>query len=509
MATYYWVGGAGTWTSVSTANWSLLSGGASGAGPATAADDVVFDSASNATGYSVTVGSNAVCKNITIAGPASGSVTVAGNSTWNIYGGFVFPASGAIWSNTSPVTFRSTSAVSITSNGITFGSIVTFDGVGGVWSLQDAFAINSANVLTLTNGIIDFNSKTVTCGRFLSSSANLRGLYFGDTGSINCVLSNATSWGMSNSTNATITGSKLVILPTNALTGTRTIQHGITAGNESNAVSVQVTAGVDQVTFTNGGNLLDIIFSTFTGNTTFGTGTFSVYGNLSLTSNMTITAGGVVTFKATSGTKTITSSALTLDFGITFNGIGGTFAFQDALTQGSTRNFTVTNGTVQLKAGATTTVGAFATSGTNQKFLQSTLAGSQATLSQATGTVNTSYLTIKDINVTGGAIWNAYVTSNNVNVSNNTGWDFYLATSSIYDSLRLRGYTGTVTDMLLQYYQYNGATSNSIQDAEIEYLVIKGFTTGSNVDRWYAYLASLGFTGTVSDMLFNYWKDPV
>jgi hypothetical protein len=107
-----------------------------------------------------------------------------------------------------------------------------------------------------------------------------------------------------------------------------------------------------------------------------------------------------------------------------FNGIGGTWAFQDALTQGSTRAFTVTNGTVQLKNGVTSTVGAFATSGTNQKFLQSTLAGSQATLSQASGTVNASYLTIQDINATGGATWNALWSNNNVDSGNNTGWFF-------------------------------------------------------------------------------------
>jgi hypothetical protein len=109
---------------------------------------------------------------------------------------------------------------------------------------------------------------------------------------------------------------------------------------------------------------------------------------------------------------------------LTFNGIGGTFAFQDALTQGSTRAFTITNGTVQLKNGVTSTVGAFATSSTNQKFLQSTLAGSQATLSQASGTVNASNLTIQDINATGGATWQAFTTNNNVDAGNNLGWDF-------------------------------------------------------------------------------------
>jgi hypothetical protein len=427
MATYYWVGGTGTWTSVSTANWSLSSGGASGAGPVTAADDVIFNSASNATGYTVTVGSLAVCKDITIAGPASGSVTVAGNNTWSIYGGFVFPATGAIWSNTSPITFRSTSAVQITSNGITFGSIVTFDGVGGIWSLQDAFSMSTANVLTLTNGTFDLNNQTVSCGRWLSSNSNVRGVLFGTTGSITCAFANNTCWAMSNATNATITGNKLVILSNNAVSGTRTVQHAITAGNESNAVSIQITAGADQVTFSNGCNLLNVIFSTFTGNTTLGGGTFSIYGNLSFTSNMTITAGNSLTFRATSGVKTITSNTLTLDFPLTFNGIGGTFAFQDALTQGSTRAFTITNGIVQLKAGVTSTVGSFVANNASTKYLQSTTPGSQATISQASGTVTVADLTIRDSNAVGGASWTAYADYENIDAGNNDGWNFSLS----------------------------------------------------------------------------------
>jgi hypothetical protein len=182
---------------------------------------------------------------------------------------------------------------------------------------------------------------------------------------------------------------------------------------------------------------------------------------------------------------------------------------QDALTLGSTRNLTMTNGTLQLKSGTTNTVGALLTAGTNQKFLQSTTPGTQATLSDSSDTNSVNYLTIRDINATGGAIFEAYVTNNNVNAGNNTGWDFYPVTNSIYDSLQLRGYTGTVTDMLLQYYKANGATSNSLQDAESQFLIIKGYTLGSNTDKWYAYLRSLSFTGTVTDMLFDYWKDPV
>ena len=64
------------------------------------------------------------------------------------------------------------------------------------------------------------------------------------------------------------------------------------------------------------------------------------------------------------GYQQITTAGLALDFFLIFNGVGSTFAFQDALTQGSTRAFTIINGTVKLKDGVTSTVGSFVTSGT-------------------------------------------------------------------------------------------------------------------------------------------------
>lgn len=48
MATYYWVGGSGTWDSSTTTNWSLSSGGSGGAGVPTSSDNAVFDSNSGA-----------------------------------------------------------------------------------------------------------------------------------------------------------------------------------------------------------------------------------------------------------------------------------------------------------------------------------------------------------------------------------------------------------------------------------------------------------------------------
>jgi len=56
--------------------------------------------------------------------------------------------------------------------------------------------------------------------------------------------------------------------------------------------------------------------------------------------------------------------------------------------------------------------------------LNSSSAGSQATLSDSSGTNSVSFVSIKDINATGGATWNAFVTNGNVDDGNNTGWDF-------------------------------------------------------------------------------------
>ena len=129
-------------------------------------------------------------------------------------------------------------------------------------------------------------------------------------------------------------------------------------------------------------------------------------------------------FKSTTGTKTITTAGQTLDCGIVFTGAGGAWAMQDALTLGSTRNLLITNGTLQLKAGTTNTVGSFTTTGTTLKYLQSTTPGTQATISDASGTDSVTYLSIQDSNATGGATFEAYTGNFNVDAGNNSGWNF-------------------------------------------------------------------------------------
>lgn len=473
----------------------------------------------NAVSVNVTAGTDAfqfanasLIRNVNFTG-FSGTLN---NVYFIIYGNLTLSSGMTVAAGPNQVTFGGTSGIQkITSNGKTLDFPVFLEGVGGTYQLQDNMTVGTTRATNLNNGTLDLTGNggnwTLTTGIFTSHSTTTRSIVFG-TGKISVTGNGTTVFSTRTITNFSCTGSKRVELTYAGSTGTRIVRGGDMAGTATadNTVDIFVTAGSDTVDlFTNNATTAVRSLDTTGFSGSLSTSAFRLFGSLTLSATTTIAAtANAITFLSTSAGNTITTNGVTINRPLTFNGAGGTFAFQDALTQGSTRAFTITNGTVQLKAGVTSTVGVFTTSGTSQKFLQSTLAGTQATLSQASGTVSASYLTVKDINAVGGATWNAYVNNNNVNAGNNSGWDFYLPTQSIYDSLRLRGYTGTVTDMLLQYFKYNGATSNSFTDAENEFLTLKGFTTGTVTDKWFNYLRSLGYVGNITDMLFNYWKDP-
>jgi hypothetical protein len=79
--------------------------------------------------------------------------------------------------------------------------------------------------------------------------------------------------------------------------------------------------------------------------------------------------------------------------------------------------------TVKFTAGTTTTVGTFVAVGTagNVITIESVTAATH-TLSQASGTVASDYLSLRDSAATGGAAW--YAGSHSTNVTGNTGWSF-------------------------------------------------------------------------------------
>lgn len=463
MATYYWVGGSGTWDNSSNTNWATSSGGTGGAAVPTTGDTVNFDSNSG-TAAVVTVAATAVCAACTI--------------------------------NKSDIN-------------LSLSGSPTFTGT-----------------TTFTAGTITLNNNTYTASRFITDNSNARTIAFG-TGKIALTNNSVTLWSAATVTNLVLTGTPVVEYTANSASGNRTFTHGSTAGlSETNTPSLNVKAGTDAIVIATNGGVKNLDFTGFSGS--FSSSAFSIYGNLTISTGMTVTGGAnATTFAATSGTQTITSNNKTYDRPITINGVGGSVELIDALAQGSSRAFTLTNGTFNAKdknvtigtfalgagtktltlgsgtwtvagtswnantnvanltvsastgtismtsasaktfsggakvwptlnqggagvltiaqsntfanitntvqpatirftAGTTQTVSAFSVSGTSGNLitLDTTVAGTQATLSDPSGLVSVSFCSIKDINATGGAFWQAYTVNGNVDAGNNLGWDF-------------------------------------------------------------------------------------
>ena len=171
MADRYWVGGAGTWNTASTANWSASSGGASGASVPTVADNVFFDQAGT---YTVTMTGGLACLDITVS---AGTVTFATGTTptLNIAGSMSLLA-GTVWSMTGTITFSATTTgKTVTTNGVSMGGAFIFNGVGGGWTLGSA--LTCAAQVSVQQGTFDTSSSgnySITALSFNSSGAVTR-----------------------------------------------------------------------------------------------------------------------------------------------------------------------------------------------------------------------------------------------------------------------------------------------------------------------------------------------
>ena len=358
------------------------------------------------------------------AGTLSSHITTA-----VVYGNFKLSTGMSLTSQTNTLTFGATSGTQlITTNTKTMDFPIRFDGVGGTFQLQDALTVGSTRTANLANGTLDLQSYKLSTGLFSSSNSSTRTIAFG-TGSIDCT-GTGTVWTTSTVTGLTTTGTRVVNVTSVGSTAISVLPGVI---SEANSISFNFTGGTYALTLLNIVNyaVRNLDFTGFAG--TWGvTNNGIIYGNLTLSTGMSLTAANpAIQFSATSGTKTITSNGKTMDFPITFNGVGGTWACQDALTLGSTRALTMTNGTLQLKDGVTSTVGSFVTTGTTLKYLQSTTSGVQATLSDLSGTNNVTYLSIQDSNATGGATFYAYDPTN-VDAGNNTGWIFVFSNTGSF-----------------------------------------------------------------------------
>jgi len=134
MATYYWVGGDGTWDASSTTNWSASSGGAGGAGAPNSTDTVIFDSASG-TGTCTTAAGSA-CAIATLNSSTLG-LTLGANHTMS--GGFSLTL-GALSLGSYTLTCFNLSSSNANTRNIDFGTgeiNVTGNGTF-VWTTQNS-----------------------------------------------------------------------------------------------------------------------------------------------------------------------------------------------------------------------------------------------------------------------------------------------------------------------------------------------------------------------------------
>lgn len=369
MANRYWVGGSGTWNTTSTTNWSASSGGASGATAPGTADTAIFDANSGTGNYTVTIAATApTVGGVTITDPAgvgntltfagtvgitvsgtgststtftfssvAGAANFSGSGTFTLNGG-VSISNPTLFSITNVVTNSSTVNNTWSTNGASFTGNFNKTGTGTM-TLGSAFT--TSGTLTHTTGTIDFNNLTFTCNLYSGSGSNTRQLTFGTTGSLVCTGSGlAFSIGLT--TGLTISGDPKVYITNN--TATATTVGGPAGGTESLAFSFYVTGGTYALTLSNAIKNLD--FTGFGGN--LASGTRTIYGNLILSSGMTVAGtSSITTFSGASGTKTIQSNGTTLNCNITFDGAGSTFKFLDACNNGG-RPVILTNGILDL-----------------------------------------------------------------------------------------------------------------------------------------------------------------
>lgn len=283
----------------------------------------------------------------------SNSVTMSGTTAVYFTGSTTLTSSGRTWTPTFYVTGDLTTSGTFTCSAST-SNVYS----GGTFTLGANATFNSSTVVFNNFGTVSLNSYTLTSTYVQLSPGSTTN--FG-TGKIAVSGSNTAIF--QGSSTQVVTGTPVVEFTYSGATGTRTID--MSSPTEANSISIKVIAGSDSVTITGGAK--DLNFTGFSG--TLSNSARTVYGNLTVSTGMTLTAGtSATTFAATSGTKTITTNGKTLDFPITFDGIGGTWQLADDLTIGATRTVALTNGTLDTNS-KTVTSGVFLSSNSNARTL--------------------------------------------------------------------------------------------------------------------------------------------
>jgi hypothetical protein len=413
MANRFWVGGNGTWDTTSTTNWSSTTGGAGGASAPTSADAAIFDANSGAA--VVTLGEDVTAAGmtynaftgtfafgvykITLVGDGNvllGSTTYTATGSKNIE--LTYAGANARSCFLGAVTYANafnvkvtagTGTINIPTTGARVGSL-DFTGFSGSW-ISNGVQNVSGN-LTLSTTMTDAGTHLIQFGGSSSQTITANGRTINRT----CYF---------NDTNTKILADNFTT------TGEFRLIQGTLDATDKN---------VSAATFFSNYSLVREI--------RFGSGVWTISG-----ASWDCTTGTNLTITYTTGSINMTSaSAKTFAGGgrswPTLNqGGAGALTITGANTFANITN-TVQPATITFTANTITTVGAFTVSGTSGNLItiNSSTAGTRATLSDASGINSVNFCSIKDINATGGATWSSFTTDGNVDDGNNLGWDFLL-----------------------------------------------------------------------------------
>lgn len=247
-------------------------------------------------------------------------------------GGYSIAGSASIAVVTGPVTVRNinTARTIVHSSGVlTFGTNNTVGAYG------------------FTAGTLDLANYQLNCLSFTSNGTSVRTLAFG-TGNITCTGLGGILFNSTSTTNLTVTGTPVVNIPYSGATATTIAAFPST---EAQSISFNIQAGTYALTMLDTNrNYRSINFTGFSGTLgTIGTNQ-TIYGSLTFSPTMTLSAGGgTLTFGGTAVGNTITTSGKIFTFKVVLNGVGASWILQDALTMsGALSNIRHYNGTLDL-----------------------------------------------------------------------------------------------------------------------------------------------------------------
>jgi hypothetical protein len=507
--TVYWnLAGASNW---SDTGWATSSGGAPAvANFPLAQDTAVFDNTGSVTG-TITIDAAWNIGTIDMSARTS-AMTLSTISGGQIYGSWLNGTGITLTTSTTLTLIGRGNTQQILPNGISFPQSFTLNNIGGILQILGSWTLTSGS-FTLTNGTLNLNGYTLTCFSFDANNLNTRTIAFG-TGNIT-VNGTGTIWTTGPLIGGlTVTGTPVVNVSNNTATAAT-----VTTGtlNEANSISFNITAGTYTLTFLSGSgpSAKNVDFTGFAGTAAFGSA--FIYGNLTLSSGMTLNSGsGAVTFAATSGVKTITTNGKTIDNPVSFDGVGGTWQLQDALTIGSGRNLIHNNGTLDLN-GKTLTVGISYTTGAGNKnllfnggtlicpgsgnaFNNTNSTGFTTTAGTSTGTISMTSASAKTF-VGGGSIFNCTlqnsgsgaltISGSNTfqSISNSvqpTTFTFTANTTQIIFNWNIKGTAGNLVTINSSSAGTKATLSKPNGFAISDYLSIRDIAASGGGGNWYA-----------------------